>query len=143
MDSEKVGAKAGKEAGREAGEAPQTGAGSDNRGIGGGKVGGLKNSGGPSSRVRGANVAIAALSRVLAVLLLSLGIAALGSLIDSWLGTKIWLTVGIVLAMLFGISSLILVSKLSELDAKRAREDAVGGNSRTASSSGSAGKGDE
>ncbi len=78
--------------------------------------------GGPGSRVRGANVAIAALSRVLAVLLLSLAIAGIGSFLDSWLGTKIWLTVGIVLAMLFGISSLILVSKLSELDAKRAKE---------------------
>jgi len=78
--------------------------------------------GGPSSRVRGANVAIAALSRVLAVLMLSLAIAGLGSFLDSWLGTKIWFTAGIVLAMLFGISSLILVSKLSELDAKRAKE---------------------
>jgi hypothetical protein len=78
--------------------------------------------GGPSSRVRGANVAIAALSRVLAVLLLSLAIAGSGSFLDSWLGTKIWFTAGIVLAMLFGISSLILVSKLSELDAKRAKE---------------------
>ncbi len=78
--------------------------------------------GGPSSRVRGANVAIAALSRVLAVLMLSLAIAGLGSFLDSWLGTKIWFTAGVVLAMLFGISSLILVSKLSELDAKRAKE---------------------
>jgi F0F1-type ATP synthase assembly protein I len=54
--------------------------------------------------------------------MLSLAIAGLGSFLDSWLGTKIWFTAGIVLAMLFGISSLILVSKLSELDAKRAKE---------------------
>jgi len=85
-----------------------------------------KEDGGPGPRVRGANVAIAALSRVLAVLIMSVGIAALGSFIDSWLGTKIWMTVGIVLAMFFGITSLILVGKLAELDAKRAKEEAGG-----------------
>lgn len=86
-----------------------------------------KEDGGPGPRVRGANVAIAALSRVLAVLIMSVGIAALGSVIDSWFGTKIWMTIGIVLAMFFGITSLILVGKLAELDAKRAREGEVGG----------------
>jgi hypothetical protein len=50
------------------------------------------------------------------------------------------MTVGIVIAMFFGITSLILVGKLAELDAKRAKEE-EGGASLTGKESGSEKKG--
>ena len=66
-----------------------------------------------------AGVAINALSRVLAVLVVGAAVAGMGALLDSWRGTNYWMLVGIVLGTLLAIPGLFLVAKVSELDAKR------------------------
>ena len=80
-----------------------------------------------------ASVAINALSRVLAVLVLGAAVAGLGSLLDSWLGTNYWMLVGVILGMLLAIPGLFLVARVSELDAKRM---ASGGQDQTSKSLG-------
>lgn len=88
--------------------------------------------GGPKSgRNSGSAVAINALSRVLAVLVLGAAVAALGSWIDSWLGTNYWMVIGIIAGTILAIPGLFLVAKVSELDAKRmAAEDRQASDSR-------------
>ena len=81
-----------------------------------------KTRGNPKSQANGANgagVAINALSRVLAVLLLGAGLAGLGVLLDSWLGTNYWTLIGIIAGTILAIPGLMLVANVSELDAKR------------------------
>lgn len=75
-------------------------------------------------------VAINALSRVLAVLVVGAAVAGFGALLDSWLGTKYWMLVGIVAGTLLAIPGLFLVAKVSELDAKRAAKEKL--DARTA-----------
>ncbi len=78
-----------------------------------------KTQGNPKPPANGAGVAINALSRVLAVLLLGAGLAGLGVLLDSWLGANYWTLIGIIAGTILAIPGLMLVAKVSELDAKR------------------------
>jgi F0F1-type ATP synthase assembly protein I len=68
-------------------------------------------------------LAINALSRVIAVLVLGAAIAGLGALLDNWLGTNYWMLVGIVLGTMLAIPGLFLVARVSELDSKRLAKD--------------------
>lgn len=100
-----------------------------------------KNTSKNNARNNSAGVAINALSRVLAVMVLGAAVAGLGALLDSWLGTNYWTLVGVIAGMILAIPGLFLVAKVSELDAKRMAAEDRATSSSAANNSGESNSG--
>ena len=63
-----------------------------------------------------------ALSRAIAVMILMLIPGVLGSYLDKWLGTQLFVVIGFVLGMAIAIYGLLYVSRIADLAAKKSRE---------------------
>jgi hypothetical protein len=71
---------------------------------------------------RGASVAISAMSRTFAALGFLFLLAFLGSWIDRWLSTSVFLPIGGVVGSLLAVIGLVYTVKVAEIEARRQRE---------------------
>lgn len=71
---------------------------------------------------RGASAAISAMSRTFAALGILFLLAFLGSLIDSWLSTSVFLPIGGVVGSILAVIGMIYTVKVAEIEARRLRE---------------------
>ena len=70
----------------------------------------------------GASAAISAMSRTFAALGILFLLAFLGSLIDRWLSTSVFLPIGGVVGSVFAVIGMVYTVKVAEIEAKRLRE---------------------
>jgi len=70
----------------------------------------------------GASAAISALSRTFAALGILFLLAFLGSLIDRWLSTSVFLPIGGVVGSIMAVIGMIYTVKVAEIEARRLRE---------------------